>query len=77
MKLSDNGSKNLVKHYDFLEKTQNEAFHDATSFQRAYLTDMIQELIDCDVKITPIIVDGIWCEIDTPQDLERARKLFP
>jgi len=77
MKLSDNGSKNLVKHYNFLEKTQNGPFHDSTSFQRAYLTDMIQELIDCDVKITPIIVDGLWYEIDTPQDLERARKLFP
>lgn len=77
MKLSDGGSKNFVKHYDFLEKTQNGPFREALSFQKAYLTDMIQELIDCNVKVNPIIVDGVWCEIDTPEDLKRARKLFP
>ena len=24
----------------------------------------------------PIEIDGDWCEIDTVQDLERAKKLF-
>jgi len=37
---------------------------------------MIQELIDLGYSVYPIIVSGKWCEIDTPQDLERARKLF-
>ena len=37
---------------------------------------MIQELIDNDVKITPIFINGKWYEIDTPQDLEMAAKLF-
>ena len=76
MKLSNNGSKHFVQHYNLLEKTQKGHFHDATSFEKAYLTDMIQELIDCDIEVNPIIVDGMWCEIDTLQDLERARKLF-
>ena len=37
---------------------------------------MIQELIDLGYDVYPIIVSGEWCEIDTQQDLERARKLF-
>ena len=37
---------------------------------------MIQELIDCKVNIFPITISGKWCEIDTMQDLENARKKF-
>ena len=37
---------------------------------------MLQELIDLGVNISPITVDGKWCEIDTPQDLERAREIL-
>ena len=51
-------------------------FHDAKSFQYAKLTDFLQELIDLEFKITPVLIDGNWCEIDTPMDLELARKKF-
>jgi len=37
---------------------------------------MIQEMVNQDIVIEPIIVDGNWCEIDTPQDLENAKKIF-
>jgi choline kinase len=37
---------------------------------------MIQELIDSEINVEPIDVSGKWCEIDTPQDLEIARKLL-
>ena len=37
---------------------------------------MLQELIDLGYEVDPIIVNSKWCEIDTPQDLEKARKLF-
>ena len=37
---------------------------------------MIQELIDSGVNVEPIFISEKWCEIDTPQDLEIARKLF-
>jgi len=46
------------------------------SLEKAYLTDMIQELIDSKIKVTPIVVSGKWCEIDTMQDMQRAAKLF-
>jgi NDP-sugar pyrophosphorylase family protein len=51
-------------------------FHDAPSLEKAYLTDMLQELIDSGFRISPIYISGEWCEIDTPQDLKKARKLF-
>lgn len=49
-------------------------FHDATAFKNAYLTDMIQELIDRGFDVHAIEIEGNWIEIDTPEDLENARK---
>ena len=45
-------------------------------FKNAYTTDFLQELINLRLKITPIFINGSWCEIDTPKDLELARKKF-
>lgn len=73
---SENGSKIFVEKYNKLEKTHQGKFHDAPSLEKAYLTDMIQELIDNEIKVEPIFIDGKWCEIDTPEDLKRAEKLF-
>jgi len=56
------------------EKFKNKRFHNAVTIEKAYLTDMIQELIDRGFKIKNIDIDGGWHEIDTPQDLEQARK---
>jgi choline kinase len=37
---------------------------------------MIQELIDLGTNVKPIMVSGKWVEIDTPEDLDIARKVF-
>lgn len=76
MKLSDKGSKIFVNEFNKLEKIKPTTFHDASTFQKSYLTDMIQELIDIGISIDPIIITGNWCEIDTLQDLESARKNY-
>ena len=76
MKLSPYGSKVFVKKYESLQKNQKGEFHDASSLSKAYLTDMIQELINSQINVIPIIVSGKWCEIDTKQDLDRAKTLF-
>jgi L-glutamine-phosphate cytidylyltransferase len=47
----------------------------AARFRTAYLTDALQELIDAGRPMTPVAIDGAWREIDTGQDLERARML--
>ena len=76
IKLSTAGSKILVKKYEELEKSHTGKFHDADSLEKAKLVDILQELIDSKVKISPLTISGKWCEIDTPKDLERARKKF-
>ena len=42
----------------------------------AKLVDFLQELIEHKIIIHPEIIHGKWCEIDTIQDLEIARKMF-
>ncbi|MHA7733153.1 phosphocholine cytidylyltransferase family protein [Nitrosopumilus sp. S6] len=76
MKFSKKGSKIFVKEFNRIEKVNPNPFHDAKFFQKAYLTDMIQELIDHNITVNPIVVNGKWCEIDTPQDLENARQEY-
>jgi len=77
MKFSDNGSKLFIKRYDELIKTHFGIFHQAPSISKAYVTDMIQELIDSKINVKPILISGKWCEIDTMQDLINAEKIFP
>jgi choline kinase len=76
MKLTKNGSDNFNRVYDKLEVSKNEKFHDAISFEKAKLVDFLQEIIDHGIEIEPIIINGKWCEIDTLEDLELAKKLF-
>ena len=76
IKLDSNGSKEFLKIYDLAKKSHRGRFHEAASFEKGYLTDMIQELIDVGEKVVPIFIHGKWCEIDTPQDLENAREKF-
>ena len=76
IKLSANGSRTIIKKYEELEKSCVGKFHDADSFKKAKLVDILQELIDSKIEIYPITISGKWCEIDTPKDLERDRKIF-
>lgn len=47
-------------------------FQRAATWQNAFVTDLLQELIDGGVRVTPVFIEGRWREIDTVQDLERA-----
>lgn len=76
VKLSPSGSEIWKRKYEELEKIHIGKFHHAPSLKKAYITDMIQELIDSKIRVEPIFISGKWCEIDTPQDLERAKSLF-
>jgi len=76
MKFSDRGIRKFVERYEEVVKKKDSAFHDSSSVSKAYLTDMIQELIEFGVKIEPVFVKGKWCEIDTMQDLKMAEEKF-
>ena len=51
-------------------------FHHAASLEKAYMTDMFQELVGMGLLVQSVDIDGGWMEIDTAQDLERAQRLF-
>ena len=76
MKFSPYGSGVFVKQYEELRKTHVGTFQQAPSILKAYLTDMIQELVDSQIDVEAVIISGKWCEIDTNQDLERVQKMF-
>ena len=76
MKLSKNASDILVQKYLELKKSHIGKFHNAPSLKQAYITDMLQEIIDSDYLVEPVIIEGKWCEVDTIQDIEYAKQIF-
>jgi len=76
IKFANEGSKYFIKKYEDVLQNNQGLFHEASSILKAYVTDMIQELIDSNIKIQPILISGKWCEIDTLQDLKNAEKIF-
>ena len=76
IKLSNNGCKLLLKRYDEIRNDKCGQFYDTKSLTKAYLTDMIQELIESKIEVKPILISGKWCEIDTIEDLKRAENMF-
>lgn len=45
----------------------------APRFEVAYLTDLLNDLIESGAVMRPAFIDGGWREIDTVEDLERAK----
>lgn len=76
MMLSSEHVKILLEKYSSLKKNHMGAFHNASSLSNAYITDMLQEIINCGINVNPVFTEGKWCEIDTPEDLKNAKKLI-
>ena len=70
------GCSIFLEKFSELKKSHTGKFHSSPSLKQAYLTDMLQELIDTGYTVEPVLVNGNWCEIDTIQDIENARKNF-
>jgi len=72
-KFSKKGTEILKKEYHrVLNEFKNRPFQKASSLKKAYLTDMIQELIDKGHSISNVDIQGNWMEIDTDEDLRKA-----
>jgi len=63
-----------IRYREIREAYPERPFQQAATFRDAYLTDMLQELIDLGVRIEPIDIWADWAELDTPQDLAWARQ---
>ncbi len=62
------------RYHEIREDYLHRPFHHAENIRVAYLTDMLQELINLGIETEPVDIWGNWAELDTPQDLDRARK---
>ena len=67
IKISKEFGKVLCEFYDKLDK-QKSYFN--RPFQKMYMTDFLQLLINNGNDISPVFTEGEWIEIDTVQDLE-------
>tara|TARA_Y100000992_G_scaffold7883_1_gene5030 strand:- start:497 stop:1633 length:1137 start_codon:yes stop_codon:yes gene_type:complete len=73
IKLSNRGADLFKQHFNRLKKIYwNKPFQRAKIFQKAYLTDLIQELVDIGVKVHCVIIESGWKEIDTVEDYKKA-----
>ena len=73
IKLSNSGAEIFKQHFHRLKKIYwNKPFQRAKIFQKAYLTDLIQELVDIGIKVHCVIIESGWKEIDTVEDYKKA-----
>ncbi len=73
-KFSPAGIKIFLEHFDRLnsELKKNDPFQNAKEWQKAYITDIFQEMIDRGVNIHCVLIQKNWMEFDTVQDFKRA-----
>lgn len=74
MKLNKKGTDIFKYHFHKAKQLfSGKPFVQAATFENAYLTDMIQYLVDTGIGIHCVIIKRGWKEIDTVEDLERIR----
>ena len=77
IKLSGKGPEVFKKHFHRSKKLYwNKPFQRAKTFQKAYITDFLQEMIDLGVPIHCVIIERGWKEIDTVEDYKNALEEF-
>ncbi|MBI2138945.1 phosphocholine cytidylyltransferase family protein [Candidatus Woesearchaeota archaeon] len=77
-KFTPGGMAIFLSHIDRVNSTCSKTcpFQQSKEWQKAYITDIMQELVDQKEKVFCKAIRGGWFEIDTLQDYERAKKSF-
>ena len=77
MQLTHKGAEIFKQNFHRVKKLYwNKPFQRSKTFQNAYLTDIIQELVDIGIKVHCVIIERGWKEIDTVEDYQKALKEF-
>ena len=77
IKLTQRGAEIFKQNFHRLKKLYwNKPFQRSTIFQKSYLTDIMQELVDIGIKVHCVIIERGWKEIDTVEDYKKALKEF-
>jgi len=73
LKLSPRGAEIFKLHFNRAKKIfWDKPFQRSQIFQKAYITDLIQDMVDMGVSIHCVIIERGWKEIDTVEDYEKA-----
>lgn len=74
-KFRRDGAKTLKAIHEWaIQNYWDRAFHTSSSVDKAYFTDLIQELIDQGYPVHHLDIHGSWAEIDTMEDFDRVSK---
>lgn len=75
LKLTPAGYRRFWELFDEIDaELDGEApFHQAGDWRRAYITDLLQEMVDRNWEVHCTLIQGGWQEIDTLQDYEMAQ----
>jgi choline kinase len=74
--LSAVAARAMRDRYFELEADQPAPFQQAEILDKAYVTDMLQELIDRGFNAGSVALEEPWFELDTPYDLDHARSFL-
>jgi len=74
MKMTPKGREQFWGVFDDVNTklAMDEPFQSATAWRRAYITDLLQEMVDRGIHIHCSLIQGGWLEIDTTEDYHTA-----
>jgi len=73
LKLSPRGAEIIKLHFNRAKQIfWDRPFQRAETFQKAYITDLIQDMVDLGMSIHCVIIEKGWKEIDTVEDYQKA-----
>jgi len=72
-KFTPKGIKIFLKHFDRLNSTlkMTDPYQNTKEWQKSYITDIFQEMIDKGEKLHCVLIKKNWAEFDTIQDYKR------
>ena len=75
MKLTHKGNEVFWDTFDKIDSQLllDGPFQQAAAWKNAYLTDLLQEIVDCGTEVHCSLIRGGWQEIDTSDDYEEAQ----
>ena len=77
LKFTPRGAEIFKKHFHRAKEIYwDKPYQRAAIFQKAYITDIIQDMSDLGVPVHCVIIERGWKEIDTVEDYQNALKEF-
>lgn len=73
IRLSPRGAETVARVYDETRRARlGKTWQTSKTFEKGYMTDLLQELVDRGHRVEAIAIERGWLEFDTIEDVERA-----